>query len=343
MTNLDAGIAIQEQKMPDALAARIVEIASRIPELADLTPAQVDAIASAVVVDELKDEMRRALLSARINWNSEVQAFLSDKRSLHTRTAYERAIRMLFSWLDRKHLSPADLTPRLADDFIRDIRAEGKDADSSRLYIAAASSFFTFLERRFDEIRNPFRGTKARPTSTWKTAIIPSIEEIKIIIETAEPVLRAALTIVAETGLRVGGLFGLTIKPDGTLITFTKGAQHIHPELISENARSAIKAAGLDPRHPFGMSLWKSRGDSDTSVGDRFTATLKTRLSRHIAALVESGSIKAQYSFHDFRHAFADQNSSKGLMWLKNHLGQSSIMATEKYLRNVLGKDTRNL
>ena len=39
------------------------------------------------------------------------------------------------------------------------------DADSVRLVISVASSFFTFLERRDATIRNPFRGTKIRPRS----------------------------------------------------------------------------------------------------------------------------------------------------------------------------------
>jgi integrase len=333
----------QRGSLPSALSARIAEIASNIPELADLSHSQVDAIASVVVIDGLKEEMRRALLSARINWKDEVQSFLSDKHSCHTRIAYDYALKRLFSWLDRKHLAPTDLTPRLADDFIRSIRADGKDTDTSRLYIAAASSFYTFLERRFDEIRNPFRGTKARPKATWAMAVIPSREEIALIVETAEPILRAALMIVVETGLRVGGLIGMTIRSDGTLITTTKGAQHIHPEPLSEIVQLAIKTAGLDPRHPFKADLFKMRGETIALDQERFTAIMKTRLSRHVTALMNDGKIKAKYSFHDFRHAYADQNASKGLVWLRDHLGQSSIMTTEKYLRNVLGRDTRSM
>ena len=335
--------AIENQKSQSFLEQRISEMAARIPELADLTPAQVDAISRAVLVDELKSEMKRAVLSARINWGAEASAFLSDKNSPHTREAYHRALNSLFSWIGRKNLSPADITPRLADDYIRDLRAEGKDADSSRLYIAGASSFFTFLERRYDEIRNPFRGTKARPASTWKTAVIPSIEELQTILDTASPYLHSALAIVAETGLRVGGLANLTIKADGTFTTITKGKQFIGPEPLSNGTRALIKAAGLDPHHPFNPDTWKARATSETPVETRFTIAMKTRLSRHITKLVKDGRIKAAYSWHDFRHAYAERNADKGLVWIRDHLGQASVSVTEKYLRNALGKDTKHL
>jgi integrase len=126
---------------------------------------------------------------------------------------------MFFAWLEGKRLSPADITPHLADDFIRDLCAKGKDADSCRLYVAGVSSFYTFLERHFDEIKKSFLGTKTRPKATWKTAVIPSPEEIETIIESAEPLLKAALVIIAETVMRIGGLHSFTTKPDGTMVT----------------------------------------------------------------------------------------------------------------------------
>lgn len=343
MTTLDITATIQGQSMPEELVAQIASYAARMPELHDLSPEQVDTIAQAVAVDELKNEMRRVILSMRINWKNEAQSFLADKHSLHTRKAYDNALELFFKWLARKHFSPADITPRLADDYIRDIRVNGKDADSCRLYIAAVSSFYTFLERRFDEIKNPFRGTKARPLSTWKAAVIPSLEEIGIIIGTAEPILKVVLIIIAETGMRIGGLYSLTIKPDGTMVNTTKGKHQIYPEKASERILSAIKNAKLDPHHPFRSVELVKHGEALMTNEERFTAIMKTRLARYVAKLQEDGKIKSKYSFHDFRHAYAEQNSAKGLMWVKDHLGQSSLAVTEKYMRNILGKDTRLL
>lgn len=205
------------------LERRVAQLAKGMPGIEDLSPAQVDKIAQGVVVDELKAEMHRAIVAERVDWKAERKAFLSDSRSTHTREAYCRALEHLCKWLELHNLPASSLTPRLADDFIRDMRAmSGRDADSVRLTVSACSSFFTFLERRFDEIRNPFRGSRARPASTRTAAVIPSAAELKILQAEAEPTLAAALAVAIETGLRVGGLPGLTIRDDGTWHTVSK-------------------------------------------------------------------------------------------------------------------------
>ena len=48
----------------------------------------------------------------------------------------------------------------------------------------------------------------------------------------------------------------------------------------------------------------------------------------------------AVYSWHDLRHAFAERNAGRGLVWLRDRLGHSSVSVTERYLRNVLSVDT---
>jgi len=69
---------------------------------------------------------------------------------------------------------------------------------------------------------------------------------------------------------------------------------------------------------------------------------LKSRFSRLVSMLHESGRIDARYSFHDLRHAFAETHKTKGLFWLKNALGHSSVSVTEGYLRNVLKTDPKS-
>ncbi len=38
-------------------------------------------------------------------------------------------------------------------------------------------------------------------------------------------------------------------------------------------------------------------------------------------------------------HAFAEKSAGRGLVWLRDRLGHSSVAVTERYLRNVLGVD----
>jgi len=284
-----------------------------------------------------------------VDWQAEREAFLSDCRSTHTREAYARALEHLGAWLELHNLPAANLTPRLADDFIRDMRAmSGKDADSVRLTVSACSSFFSFLERRFDEIRNPFRGSRARPPSTWTEAVIPSAAELKALQAEAEPALAAALAVAIETGLRVGGLPGLTVREDGTWHTVSKAHRLQAAEPLSAGTLRVIGAAGIDPRRPFDPATFprgpgRLEGATKGNPEELLIAWLKTRLARLCGRLVQEGKISAVYSWHDLRHAFAERNAGKGLVWLRDRLGHSSVSVTERYLRNVLNMDTEKM
>ena len=71
------------------------------------------------------------------------------QNSAHTCRAYRTALRGFAAWLEHKNLELADITPAMADDYIRDQRALTLDGDTVRLRVAALSSFFSFLERRY--------------------------------------------------------------------------------------------------------------------------------------------------------------------------------------------------
>ena len=328
------------------LERRVAQLAKGMPGIEDLTAAQVDKIAQGVVVDELKAEMRRAIVAERVDWQAEREAFLSDAKSTHTAEAYRRALDRLGTWLERHNLPTANLTPRLADDFIRDLRAmSGRDADSTRLVVSACSSFFTFHERRFDEIRNPFRGSRARPASTWTEALIPTTSKLQILQAEAEPALAAALAVAIETGLRVGGLPGLTLREDGTWHTVSKGHRLQAAEPLSAATLNALRAAKLDPRRPFDPESFprgpgRVDGETKGSPEALLIAWLKTRLARLCRRLQGEEKLGVVYSWHDLRHAFAERNAGRGLVWLRDRLGHSSVSVTERYLRNVLNVDT---
>ena len=335
------------------VARRIAELAAAMPELEDLSPEQVDTVMKAVVFGELAAEARRRIIAARIDWSVETEAFIADKDSPHTRAAYRRALGTFKQWLDHKNLSLTDLLPRLADDFIRDLRAARKDSgaamdsDSVRLVVAVCSAFYTFVERRDDAVHNPFRGTHARPTSTWSVAAIPSEDDTKRIIDAADPGTRAALLIVAATGLRVGGLPGLVIGKDGLWWTPTKGKRFHGLEPVQPQIRAELAAAGLDPKTPFSPERFpieeRHRRAAGPTTPARVVQRLKMRLARTERILMANGKIPTIYSWQDFRHAYAAQHVHRGITWLAAHLGHSSIAITERYLRNVLAVDTSTL
>jgi integrase len=336
------------------IAARITEIAESMPELEELTPEAATQIMRLAVVDELKDQVRRRVAAERLDWKAERATFISDKTSKRTRAVYERALALLEVRMATHKLTPSELTPREADDFIRELRGrqgrDGKlpDADTVRLVVSVCSSFFTFLERRDATIRNPFRGTKIRPRSTWPVATIPTKEELAVLIAEAHPVLAAALAVAAETGLRVGALPGLSIREEGRYWTISKGKQVVGPDPLSKAAKRMIHVARLDPQQPFSLASlrrigWKWKDQAQTSTESLLIARLQMKLQRLCQRLVAEGRINAVYSFHDLRHAFAETNAAYGLRWLQRRLGHAAIAITEKYLRNTLALDTEKL
>lgn len=226
-----------------------------------------------------------------MDWRAEREAFLLDVRSARTAEAYRRAVDHLGTWLELHNLPAANLTPRLADDFIRDIRAiSGRDADTVRLVVSARSSFFTFLECRFDEIRNPFRGSRARPASTWTEAVIPTAKALEVLQAGAEPALRAALSVPIETGLR---LDGLPSSESGRTEPGTRSRRHTacSPRRRSPRGLSArCRQPGWIPAGPSTRRHSRGDGPGDAEEGsspdELLVAWLKTRLARLCAQLV---------------------------------------------------------
>ena len=306
------------------------------------------------VVDELKDQVRHRVAVERLDWKAERATFISDKVSWRTRVVYDRALGLLEAWMAAHKLTPSDLTPREAGDFIRELRGrqgrDGKppDADTVRLVVSVASSSFIFLERRDATIRNPFRGTKIRPRSTWPVATIPTREELAILIAEAHAVLAEALAVVAETGLRVMALPALFIREEGHYWTVSKGKQVVGPDPLSKEAKRMIHVARLDPQQPFSLASlrrvgWKWKDQTQTSAEGLMIARLQMKLQRLCQRLVAQGRIQAVYSFRDLRHAFAERNATNGMRWLQRRLGHAAIAITEKYLRNTLALDTEKL
>ena len=338
---------------PPHVAKRIAELAAAMPELDSLSPEQVDTVMRAVVYGELTAEARRRIIATRINWDNETQSFIATKTSPNTQAAYIRALSLLKKWLELKNISFTELSSGAADKFIQDLRAARRDngqvmdADSIRLVIAVCSTFYTFLERRFDDIRSPFRGTRARPIATWPVAEIPSEKETLVIVSAADPITRAALLVVTDTGLRIGGFPGLVIRKDGSWWTVTKRKRFYGLERLTSTTLQAIKAATLNSSHPFAPATFPQilarRRARGPLTENQIIQRLKQRIYRVEKELLASGKIAALYSWQDYRHAYSARNADRGITWLAAHLGHSSIAITERYLRNVLALDTRKL
>jgi site-specific recombinase XerD len=221
-----------------------------------------------------------------------------------------------------------DLTPKEADDFIYDRRASGASATMIRLDVAACSSFFTWMERRHEKaIRNPFRGTKARPSAkTEKPVLIPTTEEAEKISDRLTGEAWLAFQMAWLRGLRVGALPSLTIT--GQNFKARSNGKDISGEILDPELIARIKSSGLeDLKEPF-------RNMTETQLADRIRKVTKK--------MKETGEIAAAYSIHDFRHLYAitEYRKDKDLYRVMGLLNHTSIQTTEIYLKGlgIIGK-----
>ena len=279
----------------------------------------------AVQFAALLDTAQKMILAANligIDYSADKETFLNNAgktQSAHTRTAYRAALSRLDAWADRGKISPLEMSPAQADDFIYSLRGERSSA-SVRLDIAAVSSFFTWLERRHSGTKNPFRGTKARPAKkASRTTVIPSSEEVETMIRELPTYEVAAVAVMAYRGLRAGALPELSIS-GGKFTTRSKGKDTsgaMPPEALEK-----IKAAGLPLRGPFAGIL---------------PNTLEKRIARAIGRLNKAGKVQAGYSAHDFRHykAVTEYRKDKDIHRVSKILGHTSIQVTETYLRSL--------
>jgi site-specific recombinase XerD len=311
---------------------RVKEVAQRIahesPSLADLGADQLEKLARIVVTETLKDDLRKAADLERVPYQEERETFIQRAGrtgSAHTRIAYRSALDRLDEWCKRQRISPLELTPARADDWIESLKAEGRAPSSIALMVAAASSFWTWLERRHPELRNSFRGTRSRPAKKARRKLeVPTDAEVQLIEQEADGWLKAAILLMSQAGLRAGALPSLSISGDRFSCT-SKGKEQIGK--VPEEARKAITRAGLSLRSPF--KAWTVH-----QIEDAFRYLTKK--------LHTAGKIAAHYSCHDLRHAFAVRlyDATHDVYQVEKALGHANVAVTETYLRSLgLGDD----
>jgi integrase len=307
----------------DKVSAMAKKIATEAPTLANLSESALMDVARVVVGQRLTRDLDRRATLAKINYEAEKQAFLAQvghSDSPHTARAYTAALVRLERFCARSGLPVLDLSPLDADTWIYDLTRSRRSPAAVRLDVAAVSSLYSFLERRYSGIHNPFRGTKARPRQKPVRELqIPTEIEVKTIIDALEGIPRAAVAIMAYRGLRVGALPGLSIR-GATFRAVSKGktiSGH-----FSDQVFDYIKTSGLSPTKPF-------FGRSEAQIADAIRYKTKI-LNRELKVL-------APYSVHDFRHFYAVQEYKRypDIYRISVLLGHSSINVTERYLKSL--------
>jgi site-specific recombinase XerD len=266
------------------------------------------------------NELNTKVKLANIDYMKEKAIFLmtsSKTGSEDTKTAYLKALIILEKYCMKNDINILVITPGQIDDFIHSLNGS---PNSVRLTVAGISAFYSYLERRYSVIKNPIRGTRARPgVKTVKEVEIPTEIELFTILNELPELERMAVYIMAYRGLRVGALNKLKVW-GAKYQSYSKG-KNIYGEFPIEVIVN-IKHSDLNNKTPF---------ESLT------TNALKLRIYRQTMKLQREGKINAAYSAHDFRHYFAvtEYEKDKDIYKLSKLLDHTNISITETYLKTL--------
>ena len=210
---------------------------------------------------------------------------------------------------------------READDFITEVNSSELSNLSIRALVSSCSSFFSFLERRYPFIKNPFRGTKTRPPVKNKKRLeVPTKKEIELIIkDISDPLIKAAIIFIMECGVRVGALPKLEIR-NNKYYSYSKGKEISWK--VTDKVIKLLKQNNLSFNNPF---------------KNKSSEVIRNIFYRSSKRLYEQGKIKAAYSIHDIRHYFAVTlyKQTKDIELIRQALNHSSIAITGIYLKSL--------
>ena len=270
------------------------------------------------------DYMKEEQLIKQIDYETEKENFFkqcSKTKSNHTKRQYKNGLNKLEEYCRINNKNILFIKAREADDFITEVNSSELSNLSIRALVSSCSSFFSFLERRYPFIKNPFRGTKTRPPVKNKKRLeVPTKKEIELIIkDISDPLIKMAIIFIMECGVRVGALPKLEIK-NNKYYSYSKGK-----EISWKVTDKAIK------------ELKKNKLDIETPFKNKSSEVIRNIFYRSSKRLYVQGKIKAAYSIHDIRHYFAVTlyKQTRDIELIRKALNHSNIAITGIYLRSL--------
>lgn len=277
------------------------------------------------------DYMKEEQLIKQIDYETEKENFFkqcSKTKSNHTKRQYKNGLNKLEEYCNMNNKNILFIKAREADDFITEVNSSELSNLSVRALVSSCSSFFSFLERRYPFMKNPFRGTKTRPPVKNKKRLeVPSKKEIELIIkDISDPLIKAAVIFIMECGVRVGALPKLEIRnnPTGThsckYYSYSKGKEISWR--VTDKVIKLLKQNNLSFNNPF---------------KNKSSEVIRNIFYRSSKRLYNQGKIKAAYSIHDIRHYFAVTlyKQTKDIELIRQALNHSSIAITGIYLKSL--------
>ena len=270
------------------------------------------------------DYMKEEQLIKQIDYETEKENFLkqcSKTKSNHTKRQYKNGLNRLEEYCKMNNINILFIKAREADDFITEVNSSELSNLSVRALVSSCSSFFSFLERRYPFMKNPFRGTKTRPPVKNKKRLeVPTKKEIELIIkDISDPLIKVAIIFIMECGVRVGALPKLEIR-NNKYYSYSKGK-----EISWKVTDKVIK------------ELKKNNLSFDKPFKNKSSEVIRNIFYRSSKRLYNQGKIKAAYSIHDIRHYFAVTlyKQTKDIELIRQALNHSSIAITGIYLKSL--------
>lgn len=276
------------------------------------------------------DYMKEEQLIKQIDYETEKENFFkqcSKTKSSHTKRQYKNGLKKLEEYCTMNNKNILFIKAREADDFITEVNSSELSNLSVRALVSSCSSFFSFLERRYPFMKNPFRGTKTRPPVKNKKRLeVPTKKEIELIIkDISDPLIKAAIIFIMECGVRVGALPKLEIR-NNKYYSYSKGKEiswKVTDKVIKLLAKARrAKQNNLSFNCPF---------------KNKSSEVIRNIFYRSSKRLYQQGKIKAAYSIHDIRHYFAVTlyKQTKDIELIRQALNHSSIAITGIYLKSL--------
>jgi len=307
--------------------------------LDSLNAEEMQYITRQLLVDRLKDELKVEIKKSNVDVESLLDRWLATFDSDATRETYGKGLEIFFNWLEMHNKDVYNLNSIDIDDYVNYIKKQYTMNNSVRERIAAASSFFSFLERNDVIPKNHFKGC-ARPPKPFETKSpedVPGDTELQIIFDTLHEELEATgkgsegkkrqarvligvLSVIVHHGIRCGALPSFTVDRNGKYMAESKGKE-IKGSIDSE-VSSRLRELGFDRTRPF----------RDIKVN-----SIQKSFERFNKRLVFDGKLKTVYSLHDLRHYAAVKFYSEGkdIIATQRYLGHSSVAVTQVYLASL--------
>ncbi|WP_416487383.1 tyrosine-type recombinase/integrase [Brachyspira hyodysenteriae] len=270
------------------------------------------------------DYMKEEQLIKQIDYETEKENFFkqcSKTKSNHTKRQYKNGLNKLEEYCKMNNKNILFIKAREADDFITEVNSSELSNLSVRALVSSCSSFFSFLERRYPFMKNPFRGTKTRPPVKNKKRLeVPTKKEIELIIkDISDPLIKVAIIFIMECGVRVGALPKLEIR-NNKYYSYSKGKEISWK--VTDKVIKLLKQNNLSFNNPF---------------KNKSSEVIRNIFYRSSKRLYNQGKIKAAYSIHDIRHYFAVTlyKQTKDIELIRQALNHSSIAITGIYLKSL--------